>query len=257
MSGTYTSNKNLNKPEHGGDIGTWGTGALNNNSTIIDSSLGNVTSISLTELTTYTLSTADCQNATIKFTGNLADQVVPILMPIGVSGQFAFIDSTTALGASSTISLGWTASGVTSYALTPGKTQIVNADGVARVWARSASPSTGGVTSASPSTGGVTSIPLSRWVTAVLTLTPKDLENSVFYIYGTTATVGDNIIIAFPFPTYGLFTFICNWNYAPIVNIYPSTTSGGSGYGNLPNQSVSMAYCVSNVWSKAALAVAF
>jgi hypothetical protein len=180
MSGTYTSNKNLNKPEHGGDIGTWGTGALNNNSTIIDSSLGSVTSISLTGLTTYTLSTADCQNATIKFTGNLADQVVTVLMTTGVSGQFAFIDSTTALGASSTISLGWTASGVTSYVLTPGKTQIVNADGVARVWARSASPST----------GGVTSIPLSRWVTAVLTLTPKDLENSVFYIYGTTATAG-------------------------------------------------------------------
>lgn len=247
MSGTYTSNKNLNKPEHGGDIGTWGTGALNNNSTIIDSSLGSVTSISLTGLTTYTLSTADCQNATIKFTGDLADQVVTVLMTTGVSGQFAFIDSTIALGTSSTISLGWTTNGVTSYTLTPGKTQIVNADGVARVWARSASPST----------GGVTSIPLSRWVTSTLTLTSKDLENSVFYIYGTTATVGDNALIAFPFPTYGLFTFICNWNYAPIVNIYPSTTSGGSGYGNLPNQSVSMAYCVSNAWRAAAAAVAF
>tara|TARA_R110000868_G_scaffold287396_3_gene547757 strand:- start:313 stop:1056 length:744 start_codon:yes stop_codon:yes gene_type:complete len=247
MSGTYTSNKNLNKPEHGGDIGNWGTGALNNNSTIIDSSLGSVTSISLTGLTTYTLSTADCQNATIKFTGNLANQVVTVLMTTGVSGQFAFIDSTTALGASSTISLGWTASGVTSYVLTPGKTQIVNADGVARVWTRSASPST----------GGVTSINIASWVTASPVLTAKQLENSVFYIYGTTASVGDNVLIYFPFPTYGLFTFICNWNYAPIVNIYPVTTGGGSGFGNLPNQSVSMVYCVSNAWSKAAAAVAF
>ena len=257
MSGTYTSNKNLNKPEHGGDIGTWGTGALNNNSTIIDSSLGSVTSISLTGLTTYTLSTADYQNATIKFTGNLADQIVPILMPIGVSGQFAFIDSTTALGASSTISLGWTASGVTSYALTPGKTQIVNADGVARVWARSASPSTGGVTSASPSTGGVTSIPLSRWVSAVLTLTPKDLENSVFYIYGTTATVAAYPSILFPNPSYGLFTFIVNYSYAPVTAIIAANVSSSSPALQLNPQTVQMAYCVSNAWSKAAAAVAF
>ena len=247
MSGTYTSNKNLNKPEHGGDIGTWGTGALNNNSTIIDSSLGSVTSISLTGLTTYTLSTADYQNATIKFTGNLADQVVPILMPIGVSGQFAFIDSTTALGASSTISLGWTASGVTSYALTPGKTQIVNADGVARVWARSASPST----------GGVTSIPLSRWVSATLTLTPKDLENSVFYIYGTTATVGGFPSIIFPNPSYGLFTFIVNYSYGPVTAIIAANVSSSSPALQLNPQTVQVAYCVSNSWSKAALAVAF
>lgn len=247
MSGTYTSNKNLNKPEHGGDIGTWGTSALNNNSTIIDSSLGSVTSISLTGLTTYTLSTADYQNATIKFTGNLANQIVPILMPIGVSGQFAFIDSTTALGASSTISLDWTASGVTSYALTPGKTQIVNADGVARVWARSASPST----------GGVTSIPLSRWVTSNLTLTPKDLENSVFYIYGTTATVGDYPIILFPNPSYGLFTFIVNCSYGPVTALVAGSSGGSAPALVLNPQTVQMAYCVSNAWSKAADAVAF
>jgi len=185
MSGTYTSNKNLNKPEHGGDIGTWGTGALNNNSTIIDSSLGNVTSISLTGLTTYTL--------------------------------------------------------------TPGKTQIVNADGIARVWA----------ISASPSMKGVTSINIASFGPGSPVLTAKQLENQVFYIYGTSASVASDVVIQFPFPTFGLFTFICNWNYAPIVNIYPSTTSGGSGYGNLPNQSVSMAYCVSNVWRAAALAVAF
>jgi hypothetical protein len=257
MSGTYTSNKNLNKPEHGGDIGTWGTGALNNNSTIIDSSLGSVTSISLTGLTTYTLSTADYQNATIKFTGNLANQIVPILMPIGVSGQFAFIDSTTALGASSTISLGWTASGVTSYVLTPGKTQIVNADGVARVWARSASPSTGGVTSASPSMGGVTSINIASWVTAAPTLTAKQLENQVFYIYGTSASVASDIVIQFPNPTYGLFTFVCNWNYAPITSIVPTTTGGAATTFYIYTGSVQMAYCVNKAWSKAAAAVAF
>ena len=246
MSGTYTSNKNLNKPEHGGDIGTWGTGALNNNSTIIDSSLGSVTSISLTGLTTYTLSTADCQNATIKFTGNLADQVVTVLMTTGVSGQFAFIDSTTALGTSSTISLGWTASGVTSYALTPGKTQIANADGVARVWARSASPST----------GGVTSIPLSRWVSANLTLTPKDLENSVFYIYGTTATVAAYPVILFPNPSYGLFTFVVNYSYGPVTAIIVGNVGGSSPAIQVNPQTVQMAYCVSNAWSAAAASVA-
>jgi hypothetical protein len=247
MSGTYTSNKNLNKPEHGGDIGTWGTGALNNNSTIIDSSLGSVTSISLTGLTTYTLSTADYQNATIKFTGNLANQVVPILMPIGVSGQFAFIDSTTALGTSSTISLGWTASGVTSYVLTPGKTQIVNADGVARVWTRSASPSM----------KGVTSINIASWVTANPTLTAKQLENQVFYIYGTSASVASDVVIQFPNPTYGLFTFVCNWNYAPITSIILSTTGGGSSFGYIYTGSVQMAYCINKTWSRAAAAVTF
>jgi len=246
MSGTYTSNKNLNKPEHGGDIGTWGTGALNNNSTIIDSSLGNVTSISLTGLTTYTLSTADCQNATIKFTGNLADQVVTVLMTTGVSGQFAFIDSTTALGTSSTISLGWTTSGVTSYTLTPGKTQIVNADGIARVWA----------ISASPSMKGVTSINIASFGPGSPVLTAKQLENQVFYIYGTSASVASDVVIQFPFPTFGLFTFICNWNYAPITSIIPGTTGGGFSF-YIYTGSVQMAYCVSNVWSKAAAAVAF
>ena len=253
MSGTYTSNKNLNKPEHGGDIGTWGTGALNNNSTIIDSSLGSVTSISLTGLTTYTLSTADCQNATIKFTGNLANQVVTVLMTTGVSGQFAFIDSTTALGTSSTISLGWTTSGVTSYTLTPGKTQIVNADGVARVWA----------ISASPSMKGVTSINIASLVTGAPVITAKQLENSVFYIYGTTSPISNDVILQFPYPTYGLFTFVCNWNDGtpqPIVDIYLSTTQGSGlpvGFNSLQTQKVQMAYCVLDTWYASAAAVAF
>ena len=246
MSGTYTSNKNLNKPVHAGDVGTWGTGALNNNFGIVDTSLGSVTSISLTGLTTYTLSTADYQNATIKFIGNLANQVVTILMPTGVSGQFAFIDGTTALGTSSTISLGWTASGVTSYVLTPGKTQIVYADGVARVWAKSALPST----------SGVTSINIASWVTADPTLTAKQLENQVFYIYGTSASVASDVVIKFPNPTYGLFTFVCNWNYAPITSIIPSTGGGGFSF-SIYTGSVQMAYCVNTTWSKAADAVAF
>ena len=249
MSGTYTSNKYLNKPEHGGDIGTWGTGALNGNSTIVDSSLGNVTSISLTGLTTYTLSIANYQNATIKFTGTLANQVVTVLLPTGVSGQFAFIDSTTALGTSSAISLGWTTNGVTSYVLTPGKTQIVNANGVARVWARSASPSM----------GGVTYIPVSRWTgfDPYLILTPKDLENSVFYIYGTsTAPFGSFIILGFPNPSYGFFTIIANYSWADITTgLIVATVGGGSYEYPVPNQSVQMQYCVGTAFREAAAAI--
>jgi len=246
MSGTYTSNKYLNKPEHGGDIGTWGTGALNGNSTIVDSSLGNVTSISLTGLTTYTLSIANYQNATIKFTGTLADQVVTVLLPTGVSGQFAFIDSTTALGTSSTISLGWTANGVTSYELTPGKTQIVNADGVARVWARSASPST----------GGVTYVPISRWIdanNATLTLTSKDLENSIFYVYGTSsAPFASFFILQFPNPTNGLFTVIANYSWAsPTLGLILATVNGSFGSAT-PNQSVGMYRCITTAFFEAA-----
>lgn len=246
MSGTYTSNKYLNKPEHGGDIGTWGTGALNGNSTIVDSSLGNVTSISLTDLTTYTLSIANYQNATIKFTGTLADQVVTVLLPTGVSGQFAFIDSTTALGTSSAISLGWTTNGVTSYVLTPGKTQIVNADGVARVWARSASPSM----------GGVTYIPISRWADSLSPhyyLTSKELENSVFYVYGTsTVPFGTFIILDFPNPTNGLFTVIANYNWSYITTGLIVATVNGSFGSVTPNQSVGMYRCITTAFFEAA-----
>lgn len=79
MADPTTSNRSLNIPTTGSDVGTWGT-SLNNNFTYIDQLFGGVVTKSLTGVSgNLTLSASDVQYGVIRLTGTLGANVTVVL----------------------------------------------------------------------------------------------------------------------------------------------------------------------------------
>ena len=70
-----TANKGYSTPTFNSSVGTWGTVDLNGNSAILDSNLGGVTTVSLTNVN-VTLTSSQAQNLTVFLTGTLTGSVV-------------------------------------------------------------------------------------------------------------------------------------------------------------------------------------
>jgi len=86
-----TANKGYSTPAFNSSVGTWGTVDLNGNSAILDSNLGGVASVSLSNVN-VTLSAAQAQNLTIVLTGTLLANVTVITPCIGF---FFIVNNTT------------------------------------------------------------------------------------------------------------------------------------------------------------------
>ncbi len=133
MASSFTTNKNIEKPGHNDYVDDWDV-PVNANMDVIDSCLGDVTTINLTALSSYTLTFNDVQASTIKFTGTLNNATVPIRLTVGISGAFTIINATTAAGVLSALSMAWS-SGGTAFVVGQGQTRDLYADGGASVWA--------------------------------------------------------------------------------------------------------------------------
>ena len=80
---TYTTNKGLGLPSVGGDAGAWG-GPLNNNSSVLDASLGGVVTIAVSSVSgALTLLASDYNNIFLTFTGTLTQATTITLPSIG------------------------------------------------------------------------------------------------------------------------------------------------------------------------------
>jgi len=70
-----STNKGYTQPTYNSEVGTWGTDINTNFSGIVDSNLGGVASISLSNAN-VTLSSAQAQNLVIKLSGTLSTNVI-------------------------------------------------------------------------------------------------------------------------------------------------------------------------------------
>jgi microcystin-dependent protein len=91
MADPTTSNRSLNIPTTGSDVGTWGT-SLNNNFSYIDQLSGGVVTKSASS-SNITLSTSDIQNNTIRLTGVLTANI-DLIFPT-ISAVFNIDNQTT------------------------------------------------------------------------------------------------------------------------------------------------------------------
>lgn len=72
---TTTTNIKLSTPAHGSNVDTWDADPVNNNSAIVDSAFGGVTSKALTNVN-VTLSATEAQARTLRFSGVLTGNVI-------------------------------------------------------------------------------------------------------------------------------------------------------------------------------------
>lgn len=72
---TTTTNLKLSTPAHGANVDTWDADPINNNSTILDSAFGGVTSKALTNVN-VTLTATEAQAATLRLSGALSGDVI-------------------------------------------------------------------------------------------------------------------------------------------------------------------------------------
>ena len=95
MTSSFTTNKQIEKPayqDYSSDPTGW-TVPINDDWDIIDNAFGGTVSIALTNVN-VTLTTTQCQNVHIKFTGALSGNVI-VYFPATISGFFIVDNATT------------------------------------------------------------------------------------------------------------------------------------------------------------------
>ena len=196
MADTYTTNKAFTKPSQSSYVSTWDI-PINNNLNNIDTSLGGVTEVNLTDKSDYTLTLGNIRNTTIKLTGALVG-IVYVRLEAGSGGLFTFINATT--GSAGVLVLAWT-SGSNTYVLNINNTQIMYADGSNNTW-NPATPQTGDITYAAPVTVDLTSIGAG----GNYSIANAEAKNQFFNITGSTS---GTITITFPtgYTPAGLYFF--------------------------------------------------
>ena len=198
MADTYTTNKAFVKPSQSSYVSTWDI-PINNNLNNIDTCLGGVTEVNLTDKSDYTLTLGNIRNTTIKLTGALVG-IVYVRLEAGSGGLFTFINATT--GSSGVLVLAWT-SGANTYVINRNNTQIMYADGSNNTW-NPATPQTGDITYAAPVTVDLTAFntpPNTNY-----SISNADAKNQFFNITGSTSAT---ITITFPtgYTPAGLYFF--------------------------------------------------
>ena len=124
MVSTFTPSLNLEEPARGDYVGTWDT-PVNSNMTLVDSALGQLASIALTNVN-VTLSAAQYQNAFLVFTGALSGSV-QITLPN--RGRLYTVQNLTSNTSSFTVTLNTTVAGSQAIGLPPGEAVDVMCDG--------------------------------------------------------------------------------------------------------------------------------
>ena len=238
MADTYTTNKAFTKPSQSSYVSNWDI-PINNNLNNIDTCLGGVTEVNLTDKSDYTLTLGNVRNTTIKFTGALVG-LVYVRLEAGSSGLFTFINATT--GSAGLLTLAWTA-GANTYVLNMSTTQIMYADGTNNTW-NPATPQAGVVTN-----GGVT-IDLTAFNTPPNTnysISNAEARRNFFVLTGSTS---GTITITFPtgFTPAGLYFF--RNIAATSANI--SIVLGASSLLLAAANSSQMVVCNGTAWRKAA-----
>ena len=236
MADTYTTNKAFTKPSQSSYVSNWDI-PINNNLNNIDTCLGGVTEVNLTDKSDYTLTLGNVRNTTIKFTGALVG-LVYVRLEAGSSGLFTFINATT--GSAGLLTLAWTA-GANTYVLNMSTTQIMYADGTNNTW-NPATPQAGVVTN-----GGVTIDLTSIGAGGYHSISNAEARRNFFVLTGSTS---GTITITFPtgFTPAGLYFF--RNTAATSVNI--SIVLGASSLLLGAANSSQMAVCNGTAWRKAA-----
>jgi len=236
MAYTYTTNKAFTKPSQSSYVSNWDI-PINNNLNNIDTCLGGVTEVNLTDKSDYTLTLGNVRNTTIKFTGALVG-LVYVRLEAGSSGLFTFINATT--GSAGLLTLAWTA-GANTYVLNMSTTQIMYADGTNNTW-NPATPQAGVVTN-----GGVTIDLTSIGAGGNRSISNAEARRNFFVLTGSTS---GTITITFPtgFTPVGLYFF--RNTAATSVNI--SIVLGASSLLLGAANSSQMAVCNGTAWRKAA-----
>jgi len=123
---TFTTNKALGLPAVGGDTGVWGP-PLNNNSSVLDASLGGVTTIPISTVSgALTLLASNYSNTFIVFTGAITQNTVITLPAVG---SFYTVRNTTTNTSAFIVTLQTTAAGGRAIGVPPGQSQDVYTDG--------------------------------------------------------------------------------------------------------------------------------
>lgn len=124
MPDPQTTNKFLNQPIPGTDVGTWGT-PINNNFGIIDNSFGGVATIALTN-SPVTLSPSQYQCAFLTFTGAISANIAITLPAVG---SFYTVINQTTNSSAFFLTMLTTAGGGQVIGVPPGETTDIFTDG--------------------------------------------------------------------------------------------------------------------------------
>jgi len=123
---TFTTNKSLGLPAVGGDTGVWGQ-PLNNNSSVLDASLGGAVSIPISSVSgALTLLASNYNNVFISFTGALTQNTVVTLPAVG---SFYTVQNLTTTTSAFTVTLQTTAIGSQAIGCPPSRPQDILTDG--------------------------------------------------------------------------------------------------------------------------------
>ncbi len=123
---TFTSNKGLGLPAVGGDTGAWGP-PLNNNSSVLDASLGGSVTIPISSVAgALTLLASNYNNVFISFNGAITQNTVITLPAIG---SFYVMQNITTGTSQFTVTLATTAAGSQQVGVPPYQAQDVFTDG--------------------------------------------------------------------------------------------------------------------------------
>ena len=243
MADAYTTNKAFIKPSQGSYVATWDT-PINSNLNNIDTSLGGVTEVNLTDKNEYTLTLGNLRNTTIKFTGTLGtlgNPLVYVRMPSGVGGVFTLINATT--NATGALILAWV-SGANTYVINRNNAQILYADGSSNTW-NAATPQTGDVSYAVPVTIDLTAFNTPPYTN--YTISNAEAKNNFFNIIGTTSST---ITITFPYgyTQAGLYFFRNIAASSANISIVLGASSLLLDAANISQ----MVVCTGTAWHKAA-----
>lgn len=125
MAITYTTNLGLAMPTSGTEVGVWGP-PINTNSGIIDNAFGGLADIAITSTSAIVLSSAQYQNAFLRFSSTLTANVSVTLPAIG---SFHTIINDTTGSSAFYVTLATTAAGGEAIALPPATMVDIFTDG--------------------------------------------------------------------------------------------------------------------------------
>jgi len=197
------------------------------------------------------LTSVDIGAQIIKFTGTLANSTVTVKLSDTSSGQWTFINATTASGTSSKLNLGWVTSSNT-FTLnqptpTPGTSasptvQVVYADSSGPTWS----------SSAPMVSGDVLYFNVTGLASGNVTITDAQAQYKTWYIYGTL--VDNYVILRFPQNAAGTYTIINKWAAAGgsslLIPSVASATTTSSPYWSSNTTAVYAYYNTSsNNWA--------
>jgi microcystin-dependent protein len=184
--GTPTTNKGLILPTVGGESGSWGQDLNNGTITVLDLMLGGVDSFSLSS-TTYTLSSSEIQNLTIKMSGTLLANVTVYSANIG----FCIVENNTSGNFTVTWQSNFGSGGVGSGIVIPQGNRVLIASDMA-AGARTVNPLGGVIPSGviNPFAGPSANVP-SGWVLCYGQAISRTLYPGLFAAISTTYGSGD------------------------------------------------------------------